>query len=512
MKPTTPVLAGCAVLSLGSMAQAATMGLYISHADHVLGTSLDVKIVAASEASARLAEQKALQEIARLTQILSGYDRQSEFSRWAATQHEAVPVSGDLFAVLDLFGQWQGQTNGALSASAETISRLWQQAAVDEETPTAEAKAEAAELAGQTHWSLDAASRTATRLTTAPLRLNTFTKSYIIDKACEAAMTVEGVDALVVNAGGDIIVRGNLSEPVAVVNPRASAENEAPMARLSVQNQAIATSGDYRRGVRIGDQWYSHVVDPRTGEPAPEIISATVVHPDAVVAGALSTAFNVAGAGEREQLANAYPEAAYLLMTKDGKQLSNARWSDLAVPMPESTAVLVADASDRIMSAKVLGISAAKPWNPDYELAINLELAKFEGRFRRPFVAVWVEDEDRNPVRNIALWYNKPRWLHELKTWYNNTRQQEGFDPASIASATRSPGAYTLKWDGKDDKGQFVKAGKYTVVIEVAREHGTYQIMRKEMNFNAKAKQETLESNVEISAASLDYHKKTGNP
>lgn len=512
MKPTTPVLAGCAVLSIGNMAQAATPGMYISHADHVLGTSLDVRIVAGSEASARLAEQKALQEITRLTKVLSGYDAQSEFSRWAATRHEAVRVSDDLFSVLQLFEQWHNQTNGALSASAETIGQLWQQGAIDGQLPSVAAKAEAVDLANQTHWQLDADNQSATRLSEAPLRLNTFTKSYIIDKACEAALAVDGIEALVVNAGGDIIVRGNLPVAVAVVNPRASAENDAPMARLSVQNQAVATSGDYRRGVRIDSTWHSHVVDPRTGEPASEIISATVVHPDAVVAGALSTAFNITTAGEREQLAAAYPEAAYLLVTKEGKQLSNAKWSDLAVTMPESTAVLVADASDRLMSAKVLGITAAKPWNPDYELAINLELAKFEGRFRRPFVAVWVEDEDRNPVRNISLWYNKPRWLHELKSWYNNTRQIEGFDPASIASATRSPGAYTLTWDGKDDKGQFVKAGKYTVVIEVAREHGTYQIMRKEMNFNAKAKQEKLEGNVEISAASLDYHKKTGNP
>jgi hypothetical protein len=346
------------------------------------------------------------------------------------------------------------------------------------------------------------------------LRLNTFAKSYIIDRACAAALTVPGIDAVVVNAGGDIVVRGNLTEPIAVVNPRANAENDAPMARLAVQNQTVATSGDYRRGVQVGKNWHSHVVDPRSGKPASEVISATVVHPDAVVAGALSTAFNVLSPTESQQLAATYPEAAYLLVTKDGKQLSNAKWSDLVVSQPESTNVLVADGSSRLMTAKVMGISslAAKPWNPEYELLINLELAKFEGRFRRPFVAIWIEDEDRNPVRNIALWYNKPRWLNELKVWYSNSRQQEGFDPASIASATRSPGAYTLKWDGKDDKGQFVKAGKYTVVIEAAREHGTYQLIRQEMNFNNKAKQETLPGNVEIAAASLDYHKKTGNP
>ncbi|HMZ23119.1 MAG TPA: DUF2271 domain-containing protein, partial [Blastocatellia bacterium] len=65
------------------------------------------------------------------------------------------------------------------------------------------------------------------------------------------------------------------------------------------------------------------------------------------------------------------------------------------------------------------------------------------------------------------------------------------------------------KWDGKDDKGKLVKPGKYTVLIEAAREHGTYQLIRQEMDFSGVPKQINLPGNVEITSASLDYHKRT---
>ncbi len=142
---------------------------------------------------------------------------------------------------------------------------------------------------------------------------------------------------------------------------------------------------------------------------------------------------------------------------------------------------------------------------------INLELARIDDfRFRRPYVAVWVEDQDHIPVRTIALWFGKTRYLDKLRSWYHGEqRRGNGEDIIrTVSSATRSPGRYTLKWDGKDDKGNVVKAGKYNICIEAAREHGTYQIIRQEMDFNGNAQQMALPGGIEIGVASLDYHKR----
>ncbi len=50
-----------------------------------------------------------------------------------------------------------------------------------------------------------------------------------------------------------------------------------------------------------------------------------------------------------------------------------------------------------------------------------------------------------------------------------------------------------------------MKAGRYTVCIEAAREHGTYQAIRHEIDFDGQPRQFALPGNVEIAGAALDY-------
>lgn len=475
---------------------------FVFHHENVLGTSLQLKINAPSLAEAEKAEAAALAEIDRNTKILSAYDPTSEFSRWVKTANQPTPVSPELFEVLNLFQQWHDRTDGALDAAAETVGRVWKAAAREQRLPAPAELAAAVQTVRQPHWQLDPVQRTATRLSSAPLALNSFAKSYIVNRASAAAMAAAKTSALVVNIGGDLVVRGALTEPVNIADPKADAENSDPVARVLVRNRAVATSGNYRRGVQIGGRWYSHIVDPRTGQPVDHVISATVIAPQATDAGALATTFNVLTPAESLKLAASLPGVECLLITKDGQQLMSPGWWALAAPLPAAKPI----------TAPV----SAQGWNPAFELAINLEIARIaEQRARRPFVAVWIEDKDHFPVRTVALWFDKARWLPDLKGWYRGDRLRsmaEGHDITStVSSATRSPGKYTLVWDGKDNKGNYVKPGKYTVFIEAAREHGSYQLIRQEMDFSGTPKQVTLPGNVEIAAASLEYRKRAGH-
>ncbi|HEY9430537.1 MAG TPA: DUF2271 domain-containing protein, partial [Blastocatellia bacterium] len=304
------------------------------------------------------------------------------------------------------------------------------------------------------------------------------------------------------NIGGDLVVRGSLAEDVRVADPKADAENDEPLARLLIRNRAVATSGNYRRGVEINGRWYSHIVDPRTALPVDHVISATVVAPQAADAGALATAFCVLTPEESLRLAASLPEVECLLITKNGERVESKGWHALEAPPAPHAGPIAAPTAE-----------APQAWDQSFELIINLELARIEGRYRRPYVAVWIEDKDRFPARTLALWYQKPRWLPDLKAWSraNRLRGMAGNTDltGSVSSATRPAGKYTLKWDGKDSQGNLVKSGKYTVFIEAAREHGTHQLMRQEIDFNGEPKQFNLPGNVEIVSASLDYRKKS---
>jgi thiamine biosynthesis lipoprotein len=478
---------------------------YTFHYENVLGTSMDLTLIAVSEQAAKVGEAAALRRIDDDAKILSGYDQDSEFSHWFQTQGQATPVSPELFEVLGLFDAWRERTGGALDASAERVSRVWAAAAMSNHLPSDAEVAAAVRDVRQRHWSLDPVARTATHLSATPVILNSFTKSYIVDRAARAALATRSIRGVVVNIGGDLVVRGDWTETVGVTDPQDHADNGPSLARLAVRNRAVATSGGYRRGFDIAGHHYSHIVDPRTGRPTGHVLSATVVADDAVDAGALATAFCVLTPAESERLASQIPGVEFVMVLSDGRRLESRGWRDLEVrptrPLspPNPTAHLYA---------------SEQAWNPDFELTVAVELARPGGMAKRPYAAVWVEDKDMSPVRTIVLWFGKSRYLPELKAWYRDYRLRamaEGtYIINSVASATRPPGSYTFKWDGKDQQGKLVKPGTYFVLIEVAREHGTYQLLRQEMDFSGLPKRVVLPGGAEVAAASLDYHQIAG--
>ncbi len=482
------------------------------HHENVLGTSLELRLTGNSVEAIDRAEQAVLKEIDRLGGLLSGYQPTSEFSRWSQTRDVASPVSTELLEVLAAFDLWREKTGGALNPAAEALSRTWREAEKLQHLPSYDALLETVTTVRRPHWQLNAAEGTATHLDSVPLVLNSFTKSYIASRACDVALRSEHIDSVRLNLGGDIVTRGAATETIVVADPRDDSENGPGLTRLAVRNHTVATSGGYRRGFTIEGRHFSHILDPRTGQPADQILSATVLSPSAVAAGALATAFCVLTPSESLRLIATVPGAECLILERNGMRHTSPGWARFVVSEDRLAVRTETEALADLPPAK-----GSAAWDSSMELGISFELARLEGqRAKRPFVAVWVEDKDGFPVRTLALWFNKPKWLPDLKSWNRSDKLRalaDGTDlTTTVSSATRSPGKYTLKWDGRDDKGQPVKAGKYTVFLEAAREHGTHQVMHKEMDFSGQPAKFDLPGNAEISGANLDYHARKPQP
>jgi hypothetical protein len=161
--------------------------------------------------------------------------------------------------------------------------------------------------------------------------------------------------------------------------------------------------------------------------------------------------------------------------------------------------------------------AAAQKWDDRFELAVDLEIAAQQGgRYHRPYVAVWIEDSAGKPVRTLSEWVQTtgrgPRYIRELRRWISIVRQQEdagGLDLiATTSSATRNPGQYTVTWNGRDDGGNAVEQGTYRVVIEAAREHGSYQLMQQDVTIGAKPVAIDLPGNEEIGRAHVEYRRR----
>jgi thiamine biosynthesis lipoprotein len=295
---------------------------HLFHYERVLGTSLELQVVAASDDDAAHAESAALAEVDRLAAILSGWSASSELTRWLATYDVDVPVSLELAEVLRASTEWRQRTGGAFDPIAQTIVEWLRDGRVKEPTP-----APADPL-----WTVDQPAGTARRLGRHAVSLDAIAKGYVVARAAGRARAMPGVSEVLLNVGGDLQHLGDEPIAVGIADPFAPAENAPPSAVVLIRNEGLATSGGYRRGFALKGRRVSHIVDPRSGEPAERIASASVIAPDCATADALSTAFSVMEPQESVALADSCPAVACLLVERGGAVTTNAAWRARTVP------------------------------------------------------------------------------------------------------------------------------------------------------------------------------------
>ena len=461
-------------------------GTLVSNFENVLGTSLEIKVKASSREIAEIAESNVVDYINSLQQKLGANIEGQGLFDYNHSNTAQVVVSDELNTVMHLFEDWKNQTNGAIHPNTNLLTEIWSNAEVNQSLPTDSELAEAVMALNKSPYQLNE-DGSITKLSDVEIKLHSFAKGFVLDKSAEFALQQEGVSGVVLNLGGDIIAKGDIIEQVRITNPLSPEENANSLGIISLENQAIASSGNYKQGFTINGQKFSHIFNPNTGSPVQEIVHSTVIHENAITAGALATAMNILSKEESRVLADRFDQSAYLLIDQENNFTHSENWSVI----PESSASTIS-----FVNVK------EKVWNPNLILQINLELADLGGYARRPYVAIWVEDENHKPIRRIAVWYRKPRWLPDLREFSSSLREVD-MDVSAITSATRSAGQYSLVWDGKNDAGEFVAQGNYTVFIEAAREHGSYQLIKQAIKCDDKTKNVSMPGNEEISFSSL---------
>ena len=150
---------------------------------------------------------------------------------------------------------------------------------------------------------------------------------------------------------------------------------------------------------------------------------------------------------------------------------------------------------------------------PGTVLAANLDLSIDIPRldvaeYHRPYVAVWLEREDKSVAANLAVWYQQPKqgetasaaaapaapaaaagapggmqgaaanvqggakWLPDLRQWWRRSGRELTLPADGITGATRAPGEHSLSFNVAD-----LPAGQYKLVVEAAREEGGRELV-----------------------------------
>jgi thiamine biosynthesis lipoprotein ApbE len=482
-------------LALGSRATSAEApGLYRFSYDYVLGTSLDLLVAAPDLGRAEACESAVLEEVERLRRILSTYDPASEISRLNESRLP-VRVSTELLEVLSLYESWRLRTGGAFNGQLGTLLGLWKEAQGSGRAPDEAALAEIAREINGPAAILDVEAGRAQRRSSQGLNVDALGKNYILSKAVGAARArVPEATGILLSIGGDIAAWGEGPDGawrVAVADPRRPSDNAVPLARTRLGSGALASSGGYQRYFTVGGRRISRMIDPRTGKPALGVLGASVLAPDPVTADALSTTLCILSPSEGLRLVATIPDTEAVIVDAAGVVHASPGWERRTEPV-------------EIAQQQKSG------WPDGFEVAIELALAKnpkpAAGKpYRRPYVAVWIEDAAGHPIRTITVWGNNPKHITELSTWWAFGSKDAALVQA-VSKATRDGGSYKLTWDGMDDKGKPVPQGIYVVHVEVNREFGQhFKNMTGTIPCRAKASGVDLPANAEVDSVKIRY-------
>jgi FAD:protein FMN transferase len=312
-----------------------------------MGTSYRIVLAVPLDASERASIQADVdQTLNKLEDQMSTWRPDSELSRFnASTSTEWFPVSRDTaFVVSEAKKIWQ-LSDGAFDPTVAPLIKLWHFAedSVERTLPTdaAVAQAKAAIGFGQIEVRLDPPALLKQR-PELQLNLSAIAKGYAVDVVSELLTTRQAAGHLV-EIGGEMRSYGRKSDgsswTAGIETPDALPRQLH--AALRLDDQSLATSGDYRNYFEVNGQRYSHTIDPANGRPVTHnLTSVSVLADNCLRADALATAIEVLGPERGMKLAEQQNVAIYqIIRSESGFDVQVSEAFPLVVsaaPSPES--------------------------------------------------------------------------------------------------------------------------------------------------------------------------------
>ena len=250
-----------------------------------------------------------------------------------------VSVDGAVIELLEISKQAYFDTDGAVNIALGSVLSLWRDyrrfgAEYPDEArlPEMNSLHQAAEFTDIHALVIDRQAQTAFLSETGmSLDVGATAKSFAAERVADL-LRARGVEAAIINAGGDIVTigyaltGGGQAWGIGVQHP----DGNTLLDVVEIENQAVSTSGGYRRAYVVEDVLYHHIIDPETLMPARGFLSVTVVHSSAMVTEILSTALFILPFDIGYDLA-LQMDAAVIWMTSDGEINTNEAYRAISL-------------------------------------------------------------------------------------------------------------------------------------------------------------------------------------
>lgn len=253
----------------------------------------------------------ALDEVERLEQVLSVFRFDSRIQYINLTAHE-IPVRLDeeLFDLITLCVKFAEETGGAVDITSSPLWKVWGFAKRKGRIPTVSEIETALANVNYRLLELDPETKTI-RFKKKGVELNfgCVGKGFALDIAARKLLEQQ-VDRFLFQGGLSSVLAVGSGWKIGVAHPMRPGKR---LAELLLDNEAVATSGSQKQFFRYNGRSYSHLIDPRTGQPADNVLSVTVLAPTGTQAELLSTAFFVLGAEQTEEYCKKNQEITALM-------------------------------------------------------------------------------------------------------------------------------------------------------------------------------------------------------
>jgi thiamine biosynthesis lipoprotein len=284
-----------------------------------MGTAIEITLIGNNEEAANKAALRAFQEMKRVEQLMSPWIESSNvFQINRSAGKEWVRISHETLAVIKKAQDISEISDGSFDITVGPLAELWRKAREKKIPPSAEEVRERLGLVNFKNIEIDREGKVFLKKKGMAIDLGGIAKGYAVDKAFELLESL-GYKNVIVNAGGDLRIGGlknNQPWSIAIQHPR---ESKKFLARISVSDMAVATSGDYERFFIYEGTRYHHIFNPKDGFPADDCQSVTVLCKEEMMADALATAVFVLGSERGYALCQKLQGVGCLIVDKEGK-------------------------------------------------------------------------------------------------------------------------------------------------------------------------------------------------
>lgn len=288
----------------------------------IFGTTYHIKY----EASESL-DSAILAELKHVDASLSVFNSLSTISKINAGKSNRVDFM--LYDVLKKAQIVSEATNGAFDVTVMPLVNAWGFGFKKGQFPTDAQVDSLHSLVGFHHITLTSDSLLKKDNSAVMIDCGAIAKGYGVDRVAKV-LRDHGVRNYMVEIGGEVVTKGRNPETqknwqIGISKPvyDTHAAGGEVQTILSLENSALATSGNYHNYYERNGRKYAHTIDPRTGRPVQHsLLSATVLAPDCATADAYATAFMVLGVEGATQVLKAHKELhAYLIYADEKGQL-----------------------------------------------------------------------------------------------------------------------------------------------------------------------------------------------